>query len=346
METILRTGVYDGKTVGVTQDGNELLLFDLIAAVNKKGKASKWWSDHKELHVYAHVPDLDDHEYKGRWLTNAEGGEAILSALIPHIQGGVDRKRQLVAAFGLSSHLLNPCKRPGALKRGTKTDKIVDKAPIPEVLRPLNEVICQGVYDDHVVRSTPSAEVSVIDLIQAFTRPINAAGKWDAIKGKFNQKSVTSFKFKGAGKASPVATVEVAHAILTELLVHTRMDTNKRQQLERSFNLTPMRTREWIEDTFMEKICKALAVFHPQRWKTVDTDGARYNVDLFFPVHNLVVECDEHGHKYYDTDKEEARTAAITNLLGCRWHRFNPHCEGVDVFQVMSDLLKILCQQA
>ena len=37
-----------------------------------------------------------------------------------------------------------------------------------------------------------------------------------------------------------------------------------------------------------------------------------YRVDLYFPDYNLVIECDEHGHKDRNPEKEKKRSDFIT----------------------------------
>lgn len=58
-----------------------------------------------------------------------------------------------------------------------------------------------------------------------------------------------------------------------------------------------------------------------------------YRVDMYLPAYNIVVECDEHGHKYYDLEQERLREQYITNFLKCQWIRFNPDDKGFSIFQ-------------
>lgn len=49
-----------------------------------------------------------------------------------------------------------------------------------------------------------------------------------------------------------------------------------------------------------------------------------YKVDLYMPHVNLVIECDEYGHKDRNTFCESKREKFIKNELNCNFVRFNP----------------------
>ena len=67
-----------------------------------------------------------------------------------------------------------------------------------------------------------------------------------------------------------------------------------------------------------------------------------YFVDLFIPKINIVVECDEDGHKHRDPIYEHTREEFIKNKLGCEFIRFNPNDKGFDLSEVINKLLLLL----
>ncbi len=68
-----------------------------------------------------------------------------------------------------------------------------------------------------------------------------------------------------------------------------------------------------------------------------------YKVDMFFPEHNIVVECDEHGHCSYSRAKEEARTNTIKEVLDNPVIvRFNPDAQDFDMWGVIGQIYQHL----
>jgi very-short-patch-repair endonuclease len=64
-----------------------------------------------------------------------------------------------------------------------------------------------------------------------------------------------------------------------------------------------------------------------------------YKVDGYFPDYNIVIECDENGHRAYGGDAEQSRTEKINKRLdNPEWIRFNPDMPG---FSIVSIIQKI-----
>ena len=59
-------------------------------------------------------------------------------------------------------------------------------------------------------------------------------------------------------------------------------------------------------------------------------DGIPYEVDLCFIVHKLMIQIDEDGHVYYDTEKFQIRQK-LTENLGFTFLRINPDVENPDL---------------
>lgn len=63
-----------------------------------------------------------------------------------------------------------------------------------------------------------------------------------------------------------------------------------------------------------------------------------YPVDLYSPSLNLVIECDEHGHKYNSKELECKRENYIRTTLDCNIIRFNPDKKGFSIEEVINEI--------
>jgi very-short-patch-repair endonuclease len=66
----------------------------------------------------------------------------------------------------------------------------------------------------------------------------------------------------------------------------------------------------------------------------------KYFVDLYLPDYKLVIECDEHNHADRDAMYEIDRTNKITEILECKFIRFNPDEKKFDIFKVINNIFK------
>ena len=71
-----------------------------------------------------------------------------------------------------------------------------------------------------------------------------------------------------------------------------------------------------------------------------------YRIDLYFPKYKIAVECDEHGHADRETTKERKRQDFITEQLGCRWIRFDPHVQGFCILHIANRIMRLLLPNA
>jgi very-short-patch-repair endonuclease len=67
----------------------------------------------------------------------------------------------------------------------------------------------------------------------------------------------------------------------------------------------------------------------------------KYKVDLFFPQHKLVVECDENNHNDRDQQNEKEREEYILSL-GNTMIRFNPNEPNFDLSNVLSKINRVI----
>ena len=68
----------------------------------------------------------------------------------------------------------------------------------------------------------------------------------------------------------------------------------------------------------------------------------RYNVDLYFPSLNLVIECDQNNHNHYNRQTEKERENYIKDKLGCTFIRFNPDEPGFMIGDVIYKISKFI----
>ena len=78
-----------------------------------------------------------------------------------------------------------------------------------------------------------------------------------------------------------------------------------------------------------------------KRQKMFKNEFNEYRVDLYFPTHNLVVECDENNHEDRNLLYEKEREKYILSL-GNTFIRFNPNDKLFDLSFVFREINKIL----
>ena len=66
----------------------------------------------------------------------------------------------------------------------------------------------------------------------------------------------------------------------------------------------------------------------------------QYRLDLFIKELNLVIECDEYGHRDRDPYKEQEREDYVRDRIGCDFVRFNPDEPGFNIFRVIGDITR------
>ena len=68
----------------------------------------------------------------------------------------------------------------------------------------------------------------------------------------------------------------------------------------------------------------------------------KYNVDLYFPSLNLVIECDQNNHNHYNRQTEKERENYIKDKLGCTFIRFNPDEPGFMIGDVIYKISRFI----
>ena len=69
-----------------------------------------------------------------------------------------------------------------------------------------------------------------------------------------------------------------------------------------------------------------------------------YRIDMYLEKGNIALECDEHNHHSRNKTKEVNRQLYIEKQLKCRFVRFDPDVEGVDVMSVIGEVVLLLME--
>jgi very-short-patch-repair endonuclease len=94
-----------------------------------------------------------------------------------------------------------------------------------------------------------------------------------------------------------------------------------------------------IENSTIGFICQSIdgIVDFERQYKVGD-----YFVDLYLPKHKIVIECDEFGHKGYNTADEIIREDFIKDKLQCQFIRFNPCSSDFQLPILLNTILKAI----
>jgi len=90
-----------------------------------------------------------------------------------------------------------------------------------------------------------------------------------------------------------------------------------------------------------ETLAVIAKVFEGERFTFQYAIGS-YRLDMYFDVHKIAVECDEHDHPDYDPVAERERTRYIDQQLSCRWARYNPDSRDFDVCLVLNQIFRLI----
>ena len=100
-----------------------------------------------------------------------------------------------------------------------------------------------------------------------------------------------------------------------------------------------------VDDITLSKEQEAIgqivrAFKHHETIKQYKVDG--YRVDLYFPVHRIAIECDEHGHGNYCVQEECLRQEYIEKMLDCTFVRYNPDVKNFNIIEVIQRIMMLI----
>jgi hypothetical protein len=162
------------------------------------------------------------------------------------------------------------------------------------------------------IRKTEDGRFSVFDLIRIAGGKKNPRDTWKSLCEQYAECAdfACGYKFKGKGqRETPVASAKNSKIIL-DFLFGTR-PSPKNQQI-----LSMLKSVFWM--------------FCPESEFYVKGKKQTYRIDIFLRSANVAIECDEHGHRHYDQEKDRARQSDIEQTLGCRFVRFDPYSANYD----------------
>lgn len=146
-----------------------------------------------------------------------------------------------------------------------------------------------------------------------------------------------TIKFPGQGqRPTPVASETMCADIVRLVVGSSRLPLDNRRAIVGDTQYIPVRT--YIEEEIHGVIEKAFSHEDILRQYNV----GRFRVDMYFPVHNLAIECDEDGHKGYEEGADLSRQEYITSELKCSWIRYNPYDADFNIFRLINSIVTAL----
>lgn len=145
-------------------------------------------------------------------------------------------------------------------------------------------------------------------------------------------------KSRPIGKRIPETTMFINKEGVKELAIKSKKDKSVELCKHLGIKVHDNKYTSKESDT-IKAILKVFKNEEYYRQKAIGKgDGNNYYIDLYFPLINLAVECDENGHKHYDMREESSREEYIKTMLGCDFYRYNPDEDGFDILDVISDI--------
>lgn len=108
-----------------------------------------------------------------------------------------------------------------------------------------------------------------------------------------------------------------------------------KQKLVVSFIVDLLNPPPPVNRQILTMLKTAFWCFGPETEFYVKGKSGNYRIDLYLKLANVAVECDEHGHKSYNKDKERHRQSEIEKALGCTFVRFDPYSKNYDDILLM-----------
>ena len=92
-----------------------------------------------------------------------------------------------------------------------------------------------------------------------------------------------------------------------------------------------------------EMILRVMTAFKGEKMCTqYNLDGCR--IDLYLPEHKLPLKCDEFGHRKRDIEHEMRSQKHTEEKLGCKFIRYNPDAEDLNLFRVINQIFLAIQQ--
>ena len=180
--------------------------------------------------------------------------------------------------------------------------------------------------------------VSVYDHIKSVAKSSNPRQKytnlWFVYSQQLNLYDIRSNVFRGRGQRStPVINIRDLASFTRLFVANSHMSLIEKRAILQDEDFVPVKC--YIEEEIKEKLIKA---FNTAIMQTQYLVG-KYRIDYYFPEYNIAVECDEHGHKHYSSQREHDREQFIMQQLHCGTIiRFNPYDKQFSLESLVHDI--------
>lgn len=152
------------------------------------------------------------------------------------------------------------------------------------------------------------------------------------------RKRCQMIRINGKGRLTPVADDETMKKIMVAVIGQVRIPGQKKEEWLRIIGVDAIVLKSYMEPEILRVLVAALVRYEPcEQYMILD-----YRIDLYLQKVNIAIECDENGHKNYNNDNELKRVVRITNVLGCKWVRFNPNMTDFNVGNVIAEVIDLI----
>lgn len=96
--------------------------------------------------------------------------------------------------------------------------------------------------------------------------------------------------------------------------------------------------RKVTEEELVAELSTAFAACGPVKQFSIGP----YRIDLYLAKDKIAIECDENGHRAYNSVEEQQRQAFIEQQLGCAFVRFDPYRSDFSIMQPIGEVVTLL----
>ncbi|MGL6343615.1 MAG: hypothetical protein ACRC80_31280 [Waterburya sp.] len=190
------------------------------------------------------------------------------------------------------------------------------------------------------IRITQDGWLSVYDLIRVCSESKDRKYPhkvWERMSSKYFRGALecSYFKFTGRGqKKTPIIPYKNALQIIS-LLNNPKADAIEIlcQKLNLPYSnlyIKPLSANKESINTILQ--------FFSNLHVVAEYNIANYRIDIYFPAHRLAIECDEYGHKNYNSKQESERESFIANALECDFIRYDPYNKNFNIFELLKEI--------
>jgi very-short-patch-repair endonuclease len=187
-------------------------------------------------------------------------------------------------------------------------------------------------------------KASVIDIIRLMIGC--TSGNANTTLSRLDSKNpeltnMQSIRINNVGRFTPVIDIGLIPELVSRILAGARLPLKQKKRICEAWGIQAPLVRSYIECELLQKLVTAFTHLDPIPQFSV----GQYRVDLYLRRANIVIECDENDHRWYNQEMEFQREAYIKRSLRCNMVRFDPHKDGWDIFQTINQISRIYEQK-